>query len=39
MGTIVFIMDRRIWDIIDWGKDLRDFSFLNMIDFFKGGDG
>ena len=38
-GTIFFIMNRRVWDVVDWGKDLRDFSFLDMIDFFKGGDG
>ena len=37
-GTVIVIMDRGIRDIVDWWKGLRDFSFLNMIDFFEGSD-
>ena len=32
-------MDRRIRDVVDWWKSLGDFSFFDMIDFFKGSDG
>ena len=32
-------MDRGVRDVVNWGKDLRDFSFLDMIDFFEGSDG
>ena len=32
-------MDGRIRDVINWWKSLRDFSILNMINFFEGSDG
>ena len=38
-GAIIFIMDGRVQNIMNWGKELRNFSFFDMIDFFKGSDG
>ena len=38
-GVVVFIMDGGVRNVIDWGKELRDFSFFDMIDFFKSSDG
>ena len=38
-STITVIVDGRIRDVVDWWKSLRDFSILNMIDFFEGSDG
>ena len=32
-------MDRGVWEIVYRREELRDLSFFDMIDFFKGSDG
>ena len=32
-------MDRGVWEVVDRRKELRDFPFFDMIDFFEGSDG
>ena len=36
--VVVFIMNRGVRDVIDWWEELRNFSFFDMVDFFKGCD-
>ena len=32
-------MDRGVWEVVYRREELRDLSFFDMIDFFKGSDG